>query len=248
MTAGARAILDDVSLNVAAGERVALIGPSGAGKTTLLRLLGASLWPSSGEVRVLGEDASRLGGRALRRHRRRVGFLRQRENLIPALRVAHNVLMGRLGHWSSLRAAWNLVFPGELERARRALSQVELEDRLWALPDDLSGGERQRVAIARLIVQEPDVVLADEPVSALDVRLGEEVIRLLVELADRKSATLVVSLHNLGLVSHGFDRVVALNEGRIRWEGAPRELDAATLRDVYGTEYAELGPFGAQTT
>ena len=238
--AGGRAILDGVDLPIAAGEKVALIGPSGAGKTTLLRLLGASLWADAGAVRTLGKDPSTLHGRSLRHHRRRVAFLRQQDNLVPPLRVAHNVLMGRLGHWSLLRAAWNLVWPGELDRARDALRRVELEDRLWALPDELSGGERQRVAIARIVVQEPEAILADEPVSALDVRLGQQVVDLLMALADERRATLLVSLHSLDLLHRGFDRVVALRAGRLHWQGTPAELDQATLRDVYGAEFQRL--------
>ena len=243
--AGGRAILDDVDLAIAPGEKVALIGPSGSGKTTLLRLLGASLWADGGSVQTLGEDPSQMRGRALRQLRRRVGFLRQQDNLIPPLRVAHNVLMGRLGHWSPLRAAWNLVWPGELDRAREALRRVELEDRLWALPDELSGGERQRVAIARLVVQQPDAILADEPVSALDVRLGRQVVELLLALADERTATLLVSLHSLDLLDRGFDRVVALRGGRVHWQGTPDEIDQQTLRDVYGAEYEHIDPGGA---
>jgi phosphonate transport system ATP-binding protein len=243
---GGRDILAGVDLEVAAGERVALIGPSGAGKTTLLRLLGCSLWPDRGQARSLGQDPSALRGRALRRHRRQIGFLRQQDNLIPPLRVAHNVLMGRLGSWSALRAAWNLVWPGELETARAALSRVELEDRLWALPDELSGGEQQRVAIARLIVQQPRVLLADEPVSALDVRLGREVVDLLLGLARERTAALLVSLHSLELLDRGFDRVVALCGGELRWQGAPGELDQATLRDIYGADFESLGLSGTR--
>ena len=243
--AGDRVLLDGVTLSAAPGERVALIGPSGAGKTTLLRLLAGSVWPDAGSVTVLGEDPSRLGGRALRHHRRRVGFLRQQDNLVPPLRVAHNVLMGRLGRWSPLRALWNLIWPGELDLARTALARVELEDRLWALPDELSGGEQQRVAIARLVVQQPDVLLADEPVSALDVRLGAQVLQLLHTLADEREAAMLVSLHNLDLLDHGFHRVVALRNGRVCWQGSPADLDDATLRKVYGAGYAQLRGEGA---
>lgn len=239
---GGRAILDGVDLAIDAGSRVALIGPSGAGKTTLLRLLGAALWPDRGEVRVLGEDPSRLRGRALRRWRSRVGFLRQEDNLIPPLRVAHNVAMGRLGRESTLRSLLHLVWPRDLEPVREALRDVELEERLWALPEELSGGERQRVAVARLILQRPDVVLADEPVSALDVRLGAQVVDLLLGLAKARGATLVVSLHSLDLLDRGFERVVALRDGRVHWDGAPTDLDATVLQSLYGAEYRDVGP------
>ncbi|MEO0479667.1 MAG: ATP-binding cassette domain-containing protein [Planctomycetota bacterium] len=237
-----RPILDGVSLAISAGEKVALIGPSGAGKTTVLRLLGSSLWANSGAVQVLGDRPSELRGRALRRHRRRVGFLRQDDNLVPPLRVVHNVSMGRLGDWSMWRAAWNLVFPRDLDRAREALREVELEDRLWALPDELSGGERQRVAIARLIVQSPDVLLADEPVSALDVRLGRQIIELLMRLASARDAGLLVSLHSLSLLDSGFDRVIALRDGRVFWQGEPADLDQSMLREVYGVEFQGFAP------
>ena len=243
--AGDRVLLDGVTLSVAPGERVALIGPSGAGKTTLLRLLAGSVWPDAGSVAVLGKDPGQLHGRALRHHRRRVGFLRQQDNLVPPLRVAHNVLMGRLGRWSPLRALWNLLWPSELDVARAALARVELEDRLWALPDELSGGEQQRVAIARLVVQQPDVLLADEPVSALDVRLGAQVLQLLHTLAGEREAAMLVSLHNLDLLDRGFTRVVALRAGRVCWQGTPADLDDATLRDVYGADYAQLRGEGA---
>ncbi|MCK6438702.1 MAG: ATP-binding cassette domain-containing protein [Planctomycetes bacterium] len=233
--------LHDVTLDIREGEHVAIIGPSGAGKTTALRLMAGVLWPSSGKVLALGRDTSKLRGTALRGFKREVGLIHQSDNLIPSLRVVHNVLMGRVGRWSPWRALLSLLIPQEMSRARDALRIVELEDRLWALPDELSGGQQQRVAIARLLVQQPRAILADEPVSQLDLRLGRDVIRLLDSIARRSGATLVVNLHTLDLLGEGhFDRVIALKEGRVFWQGAPHALTREVLRDLYGAEYRTL--------
>jgi len=237
---GERLALDRLDFRISRGEQVAVIGPSGSGKTTLLRLLSGVLWPTEGSVTVLGEETTRLRGRRLRAFRRRLGILYQSDNLVPGLRVVHNVLMGRLGRWSLPRALLSLLVPQEIDTARRALREVELEDRLWSLPGTLSGGQQQRVAIARLLLQEPDLMLADEPVSSLDIRLGREVVRLLAQTATRYDATLLVSLHSLDLLAEHFTRVIALREGRIHWEGRPSELTRALLREVYGAEYRTL--------
>jgi phosphonate transport system ATP-binding protein len=232
-------LVDGVTLSIPRGHRVALIGPSGAGKTTLLRLISGIAWPTRGSVHVLGQQTGLLHGRPLQRWKRQIGFLYQQDNLVPQLRVAHNVLMGRLGAWSLWKSICSLIRPRELDRAMRALEQVELQDRLWALPDELSGGEQQRVAIARLLLQEPKVVLADEPVSSLDVRLGRETVRLLLELA-ANDRTLLVSLHSLELLDAGFDRVIALQRGRVVYDGDPSDLSRAQLESIYGTELARL--------
>lgn len=236
---GDSVLLRDLSLQIPRGQRTALIGPSGAGKTTLLRLVAGVLWPSTGSVHVLGTVTGSLHGRQLCQLRRQIGFLHQQDNLVPGLRVAHNVLMGRLGTWSLWKALWSLVRPQDVERAHAALQQVELGHRLWALPDELSGGEQQRVAIARLLLQEPRIVLADEPVSSLDIRLGREVVQLLLGLTGR-DRTLVVSLHTLELLGLGFDRVLALRAGELVYDGAPDGLSRDLLRDVYGAEYQTL--------
>jgi phosphonate transport system ATP-binding protein len=233
-------LLGDVEFAVAPGEQVAVIGASGAGKTTLLRLCAGVLWPSRGHVLVLGRATGGLGSGALCKLRKQVGFLYQQDNLIPGLRVAHNVLMGNLGRWSVLRAFWSLLFPQQVRQAHAALQRVELGDKLWALPGELSGGEQQRVAIARLLVQDPRLLLCDEPVSALDLRLGQEIVRLITALCRDRGTTLLVSLHTLELLSLGFDRVLALRGGRLVWQGAPRQLTRALLRDVYGAEYQAL--------
>lgn len=237
---GRHPVLDDISLCVAPGERVAVIGPSGAGKTTLFRLIAGLVKPVRGRVVTLGHDTSGLSGKRLSRLRREVGFLHQQDNLIPQLRVVHNVLMGRLGYWSLPRALWSLLWPQQIRLARAALAQVELEDRLWALPDELSGGQQQRIAVARLIVQQPRLVLADEPVSALDLRLGQEIIGLLCEFALRDGATLLVNLHTLDLLQGNFDRVIALRGGQLFWQGEPGAITQQLLRELYGAEYRAL--------
>ena len=219
---------------------MAVIGPSGGGKTTLLRLAAGLVWPTAGRVETLGLDTSRLSGAALRSLRRRVGLLHQEGNLVRELRVAHNVALGRLGHWSAVRALWNLIVPQETARVRAALREVELEERLWDLPDTLSGGQQQRVAVARLLVQEPELILADEPAAALDPRLGRDVVGLLVRASRERGAALLVSLHTLDLLDAGFERVLALREGRIFWQGAPGELTRGVLRELYGAEYRTL--------
>ncbi len=233
-------VLGPLDLEVERGERVAVIGPSGAGKTTLLRLAAGLVWPTAGRVLALGSDTSRLSGRALRELRARVALLSQDGNLVGSLRVVHNVAIGRLSRWSLPRALVSLAWPQELERLRSALAEVELSERMWDLPGTLSGGEQQRVAIARLLVQEPELVLADEPASSLDPRLGREVVARLGAAARRHGAALVVSLHTLDLLSEGFERIVALRAGRIFWQGPVGALSRAILRDLYGAEYRAL--------
>jgi phosphonate transport system ATP-binding protein len=237
---GRTPVLQDITFSIAPGERVAVIGPSGAGKTTLFRLLCAVLQPSTGRIMALGQDTRRLRGRRLRLLRRQIGLLYQRDNLIPQLRVVHNVLMGRLGDWWLPRALLSLFWPQDLAVAKAALQQVELAEKLWSMPGELSGGQQQRVAIARLMVQRPQVMLADEPVSALDLRLGREIIELLSSLATRSGATLLVNLHTLELLQGHFERVIALKDGRIFWQGPPAAISRELLLDLYGAEYRAL--------
>src|SRR5574341_270458 len=182
---GGRTIaVDDLDLKVRRGEKLALIGPSGAGKTTLFRMLNLTIPPTSGTLLFDGVNVSNLHGRRLREVRRRIGTVYQQHNLVPRLRVVHNVLSGRLGAWSLLHALRSLVRPRQedVHIAYQALSQVGIPEKLWARTDELSGGQQQRVAIARVLVQNPDVILADEPVSSVDPSLAHTIVNLLVEL------------------------------------------------------------------
>ena len=211
------------------GERVALVGASGAGKSTLLAVANGSVPPASGAVRVLGASP------ADRRVRTRVGTVHQSLELVGRLRVVHEVNAGRLAGWSAARAAWSLLRPQGLPEVLAALEQVGLADRAFERTEQLSGGQRQRVAIARLLVQRPDLVLADEPASALDPVLADRALALLGEPALARGGALVAALHDPGLVRRHCDRVVGLAGGRVVLDSPVAALSAADLAELYGT-------------
>jgi phosphonate transport system ATP-binding protein len=216
---------------VGPGERVALVGASGAGKSTLLALANGSVLPTAGSVRVLGTE---LGARPPRRLRARVGTVHQSLELVGRLRVVHDVNAGRLAEWSAARAAWSLVRPQGLPEVLAALERVGLADRAFERTERLSGGQRQRVAVARLLVQQPDLVLADEPASALDPVLADRALTLLGELALARGGALVAALHDPGLVRRHCDRVVGLADGRVVLDRPVAALSAADLVELYG--------------
>ena len=224
-----RAALDGFDLEVAAGERVALVGPSGAGKTTALRLCTASAPLAGGRVRVLGHDLAEAGVDELRHVRRQVGTVHQQLHLVGPLRVVHNVNAGRLGSWSRARALLSLVHPVRAEEARAALARVGIADKLLERTDRLSGGEQQRVALARVLVQDPQLILADEPVSSLDPARAEEVMDLLDEVVLDRCRTLLVSLHDFALARRRCDRIVGVRAGRVAFD-----LPAADVTDEIG--------------
>lgn len=226
--------LDGVSLTVAAGERVAVVGASGAGKSTLLRVLNGSVRPQQGSVEVLGADPASVRGRDLRRLRARVGTVHQQLDLVGALRVVHNVNAGRLASWSFARALWSLVRPVGMADVADALARVDLADRVFDRTDQLSGGQQQRVALARLLVQQPDLVLADEPASALDPALADQALGLLGEPARVRAGAMVAALHYPELALRHCTRVVGLAGGRLVLDTPTAELTASQLLAFYG--------------
>lgn len=229
--------LAELSLGVGEGEQLALIGKSGAGKSTLFRLLNATLRPTSGTLLFAGRDTGALGGRELRAVRRRIGTVYQQHQLVPSLSVLDNVLCGKLGGWSLWQTIRNSVSPGriEVEEALHALEQVGLAERRRARADELSGGQQQRLAIARMLMQDPDVILADEPVASLDPALSEAIIALLVRLAETKSRrrTLIVALHTVELALAHFPRILALGDGRVAFDAPPQSIGAGALAELY---------------
>ncbi len=233
---GGHAAVQDVSLAVPAGQRVALVGPSGAGKTTLLRLCTASVAAESGSVRVLGADLATASAADLRAVRRRIGSVHQQLDLVGPLRAVHNVNAGRLGAWGRARALWSLARPAEVDAARRALALVGVAGKMFERTDRLSGGEQQRVALARVLVQDPDLILADEPVSSLDPARARDVMDLLVAVAaDGRERTLLVSLHDFELARQSCDRVVGIRGGRVAFD-----LAAGAVTDEIGAALYRL--------
>ena len=223
-------------LAVAAGERVAVIGPSGAGKTTLIRLLGTSLVASEGRVSVLGIEPGRLSARDLRALRSRIGLVHQAPPIPPRLRVVTAVLAGRLGRWSSVEALASLLRPRDAAGARAALARLDLADRLWDRCDRLSGGQLQRVGIARVLYQSPDLLLADEPVSALDPTLADAAVAALVAQSEATGATLVASLHAVDIALKWFPRIVGMRAGAVMFDRPVAEVSAALLEQLYVAE------------
>jgi phosphonate transport system ATP-binding protein len=225
-------------LRIERGERVAVVGPSGAGKTTLLRLLNGGLGATQGDVMLLGERL-RFGRRRPREQRRRVGMIFQDFALVERASVLDNALYGRLGHahpWLSLLGRFS---EHDREMAAAALREVGLEPQAAQRADALSGGQRQRVAIARVLAQEPEVILADEPVSNLDPALTEEILTLLAAAVERRGATLVVSLHQPELARRLAGRVIGINGGRIVFDDAAGRLTNRALGLIYGRPFAE---------
>lgn len=226
--------LDGVTLQVERGERIALIGPSGAGKTTLFRLLNGTLRTTAGRVTFDGVDMEGRDEAAMRAMRRRIGTLYQAQHLVPQLPVFQNVLAGNLGAWSAWQALLSRLWPSraDLARARRCLELVEIPDK-WSAPTyTLSGGERQRAAIARVLMQDPPVILADEPVSALDPALSREVLALLLGLQGAER-TLVVSLHTVDLALDYFPRIVALRHGKVFFDLPSRNVTRDLLDELF---------------
>ena len=232
--------LVDVSLAAVRGERIAVIGPSGAGKTTLMRLLGAALRPSSGALSLLDVDPWQLPAPALRRLRARIGVVHQAPPLPPRQRVVTAVLAGRLGQWSLWKSLASLIYPADIAGAREALARLDLGERLFDRCDRISGGQLQRVGVARVLYQQPDLILADEPVSALDPTLAQQTVRVLLQEAASRGATLVASLHAVDLALAEFPRIVGVREGRIAFDLPATEVSEAMLHELYAAEGSEL--------
>ena len=226
--------LSHISLSAIQGESIALIGPSGAGKTSLLSTIGTAYLPTAGRMQVLGRTASaQSAARELKALRSRIGTVHQAAPIPLRQRVVTAVLAGKLGQWPLWKALASLAYPQDIAGAREALARVQLEDKLFARCDQLSGGQLQRVGIARVLYQQAELILADEPVSALDPALSQATVQLLVREAAARKATLVASLHAVDLALANFARIVGVRDGRLAFDLPAAQVSEAQLQALY---------------
>ena len=233
--------LENVSFEVPRGQFLAVIGLSGSGKSTLLRCINRLIEPTSGRILLDGQDVTAANQEEMRRIRRKIGMVFQHFNLVHRSSVLTNVLAGRLGY---VNPAWSLInrFPrADLEKARVQLERVGIGDKAAQRADALSGGQQQRVGIARALMQDPELILADEPVASLDPVLAHSIMQYLENFNKEDGVTVLCSLHFLDLVHRYAHRVVALNAGRVVFDGPPKEIDDVRFKEIYGQEAERVG-------
>lgn len=228
--------LRGVDLAVPAGQVMALIGPSGAGKSTLIRCVNRLVEPTAGRVFLGDEEITRLGAGRLRRARRRMGMIFQEFALVERLTVMENVLSGRLGYVGFWQSWFRRFPPRDVEAAFGILARVGLEEYVDKRADELSGGQRQRVGIARALVQEPEILLVDEPTASLDPKTSRQIMRLICELCAERRLAAIINIHDVALAQLFAQRVVGLRQGRIVYDGPPQGLTPDVLTTIYGEE------------
>ncbi len=228
--------LKDVNFQVEDGEFLAVIGLSGSGKSTLLRCINRLIEPTSGKVLWNGIDVTAAPTTELRTIRRQIGMVFQQFNLVKRSSVLTNVLSGRLGYVSPYQSLLNYFSPADMQRAMENLEQLGLAEKAHVRADSLSGGQQQRVGIARALMQEPKLILADEPVASLDPVLAHSILKYLEQMNKERKITVLCSLHFLDLVHRYATRAIALKDGQVVFEGLPKQIDDAQFKAIYGQE------------
>ena len=229
-------VLKNISIEIAPRGVTAIIGPSGTGKSTLVRCINLLVEPTEGEIVFEGRDIAHLRGQALREVRRKMGMVFQEYNLVERLTVMENLLTGRLGYvsaWDSFRRKFD---PADIEHAFKLLDHVGLASFANTRADALSGGQRQRVGIARALMQQPALLLADEPTSSLDPKTSVEIMQLMCGLAEENRIPVMINMHDVELAKRFASRILGMSGGRIVYDGPPEGLDEAMLKTIYGGE------------
>lgn len=232
--------LSDVSFKVKKGEFVSVIGPSGSGKTTLIRCINRLIEPSDGVIHYDGVDMRPLTGNGLRHARAKLGMIFQHYNLVMRLTVIENVLHGRLGYKSNIAGVFGRYTEDEKEKAVEVLELLGLEDYVYRRCDQLSGGQKQRVGIARALVQDPRMILCDEPISSLDPSSAKIIMDYLRKIQSELGITILVNLHQVDVAKKYSERILGFNEGHLVFDDSAKKLDKKTIYEIYGTEAGEL--------
>lgn len=228
--------LNAVDLEVPSNQVLALIGPSGAGKSTMIRCINRLVEPSSGSA-ILGDvDLTKLGSGALRKERRRMGMIFQEYALVERLTVMENVLSGRLGYVGFWRSLFRKFPQSDVDEAFRLLDRVGLLEMADKRADELSGGQRQRVGICRALIQDPALLLVDEPTASLDPKTSRQIMRLITELCAERNLAAIVNIHDVALAQMFVQRIVGLEKGTVVFDGLPSELTEEVLTRIYGEE------------
>ncbi|MFP4537199.1 MAG: phosphonate ABC transporter ATP-binding protein [Dichotomicrobium sp.] len=229
-------ILKDVSFEVEANDFFAIIGPSGAGKSTLIRCINRLVEPQSGEIVLYGTNVLSLGSRDLRKLRRNIGMIFQEFNLVDRMSVMDNVLSGRLGYVGNTTALLRLFSRRDIARALAVLERVGLSDHVDKRADQLSGGQRQRVGIARALMQDPKLLLLDEPTSSLDPKISREVMGLIVEIAREWDVPVLCNIHDVQLAMEFCNKMIGLQDGVKMFDGPTSDMNEDRLNEIYAME------------
>lgn len=233
--------LDNVSFTARPGEFLAIIGLSGSGKSTLLRCINRLVEPTDGQILWNGEDITTANQDEMRRIRRKFGMVFQHFNLVSRSKVITNVLSGRLGYVNPALSLINRFPRSDIQMALEQLDRVGIKDQAYKRADELSGGQQQRVGIARAMMQEPEMILADEPVASLDPVLAHSIMQHLEKINKEEGVMVLCSLHFLDLVHRYADRAIALNDGMLMFDGPPEDIDDDKFKEIYGKEAERVG-------
>ncbi|MCX7709168.1 MAG: phosphonate ABC transporter ATP-binding protein [Clostridia bacterium] len=232
--------VDDVSFEVKQGEFVAIIGPSGAGKSTILRCINRMVEPSDGRILFEGNDISHVQGKKLRDARRRIGMIFQHYNLVYRLTVMQNVMHGRLGYMSTMDGILNRYKEEDKEKALKLLNKVGLLEYMYKRASELSGGQKQRVGIVRALMQEPSLLLCDEPIASLDPNSSKVIMDLIYELTKEWNISCIVNLHQVHVAKEYATRIIGIRQGKLVFDGPPSELTNVMIEEIYNTSMENL--------
>jgi phosphonate transport system ATP-binding protein len=228
--------LKGLSFSVEPEDFFAIIGPSGAGKSTLIRCINRLVEPNGGDVILNGQNITRVGRRELRKVRRNMGMIFQEFNLVERMSVMDNVLSGRLGYIGNFRSFLRFYPRADIQRALELLDKVGLSDFVDKRVDELSGGQRQRVGIARALIQQPQILLVDEPTSSLDPKIAREVMGMIKQMSEEAGVPVICNIHDVQLALEFSNKVIGLQDGVKKFEGPTQNVDKGTLEEIYAME------------